>query len=180
MKSIHVSFSDSKYMSSIIRNFDIEAPHDDRRRVGVMRERNEENKHWGYSTNLMLYDDPWKIKKLLTKSDLGNLSRLLLPKKSIEDLVLPVLSVESKREAKTEKGTKITIWDVDTQSMHYLVFKFWVSSRSYVFIDNWTKEFVNRRSLQINDEIGFHWNSYKNQFDFSVLARASSARDQTP
>ncbi|KHN43616.1 B3 domain-containing protein [Glycine soja] len=64
--------------------------------------------------------------------------------------------------------------------MHYLVFKFWVSSRSYVFIDNWTKEFVNRRSLQINDEIGFHWNSYKNQFDFSVLARASSARDQTP
>ena len=153
---------------------------DGRMRTNVMREREEEDNHWDYSTKLMLYDDPWKIKKLLTKSDLGNLSRLLLPKKSIEDLVLPVLSVESKREAKTEEGTKITIWDVDTQSMHYLVFKFWVSSRSYVFIDNWTKEFVNRRSLQINDEIGFHWNSYKNQFDFSVLARASSARDQTP
>ena len=111
MKSIHVSFSDSKYMSSIIRNFDIEAPHDDRRRVGVMRESEEEGNHWGYSTKLMLYDDPWKIKKLLTKSDLGNLSRLLLPKELIEDLVLPVLSVESKREAKTEEGTKITIWD---------------------------------------------------------------------
>nr|KYP40269.1 B3 domain-containing protein At2g33720 family [Cajanus cajan] len=71
-----------------------------------------------------------------------------------------------------EKGTKISIWDVDTQSMHYLVFKFWSSSRSYVFIDNWTKDFVLRRGLKIGDEIGFHWDPYKNRFDFSILVRA--------
>ncbi|KAH1197233.1 hypothetical protein GmHk_18G051065 [Glycine max] len=94
------------------------------------------------------------IKKLLTKSDLGNLSRLLLPKKSIEDLVLPVLSVESQREAKTEGNQN-----------YYLGCGYPIHALS---------------CLQINDEIGFHWNSYKNQFDFSVLARASSARDQTP
>lgn len=145
---------------------------DGRMRTNVMREREEEDNHWDYSTKLMLYDDPWKIKKLLTKSDLGNLSRLLLPKELIEDLVLPVLSVESQREAKTQKGTKITIWDVDTQSMHYLVFKFWASSRSYVFIDNWNKDFVNRRNLHIKDEIGLHWDLYKNRFNFSVLVRA--------
>ncbi|WJX88431.1 gibberellin 2beta-dioxygenase [Trifolium repens] len=46
---------------------------------------------WGYSTNLMLYDDPWKIKKVLEHSDVNRLSRLLLDKKLVEDLVLPVL-----------------------------------------------------------------------------------------
>ncbi|TKY47010.1 B3 domain-containing protein [Spatholobus suberectus] len=159
-------------MPSTKRKSCIEAPDDERKRARIMKKKKQEERCWGYSTDLMLYDDPWKIKKELTKSDLGNLSRLLLPKELIEDLVLPVLSLESQREAKNEKGTKIMIWDVDTQSMHHLVFKFWASSKSYVFIDNWTKDFVNRRSLKIGDEIGFHWDAYNNRFDFSVLVRA--------
>ncbi|XP_057432304.1 putative B3 domain-containing protein At1g78640 [Lotus japonicus] len=126
-----------------------------------------ERQHWGYSIELMLCDDPWNIKKKLTESDLGYLSRLLINKDLTENLVLPVLTPEQ-RVALYQNGTKILIWDMDTQSLHYLVFKFWVSSRSYVFIDNWTKNFVKRRGLKKGDEIKLHWNPYKKCFNFSV------------
>ncbi|XP_061342568.1 B3 domain-containing protein At2g33720-like [Gastrolobium bilobum] len=118
---------------------------------------------WGYSLDLMLYDDPWKIKKVLNGSDLGNMSRLLLPKDFAENLVVPVL------DGDVERGVQVEIWDVDTASIHSLIFKKRVSSRSYVFIGNWVKDFVSRRGLKKGDEIGLHWDPYKNRFNFSVL-----------
>ncbi|CAL0331079.1 unnamed protein product [Lupinus luteus] len=108
---------------------------------------------WGYSLDLMLYDDPWKIKKVLQKSDLGNMSRLLLSKDLAENLVLPMLDDDARRDAKTERGTKVSIWDVDTNSMHSLLFKRWGSSKSYVFIDKWVQDFVKRRHLKEGDEV---------------------------
>ncbi|KAG4996701.1 hypothetical protein JHK85_028140 [Glycine max] len=65
-----------------------------------------------------------------------------------------------------DSGVSVQIWDVDTNSMHSLVFKRWVPSRSYVFIGNWIKDFVARRGLRKGDEIGFQWNPFKNSFDF--------------
>ncbi|XP_061351878.1 B3 domain-containing protein At2g33720-like [Gastrolobium bilobum] len=118
---------------------------------------------WGYSLDLMLYDDPWKIKKVLNGSDLGNMRRLLLPKDFAENLVVPVL------DGDVERGVQVEIWDVNTTSIHSLIFKKWVSSRSYVFIGNWVKDFVSRRGLKKGDEIGLHWDPYKNRFNFSVL-----------
>ncbi|XP_061344179.1 B3 domain-containing protein At2g33720-like [Gastrolobium bilobum] len=118
---------------------------------------------WGYSLDLMLYDDPWKIKKVLNGSDLGNMRRLLLPKDFAENLVVPVL------DGDVERGVQVEIWDVDTASIHSLIFKKWVSSRSYVFIGNWVKDFVSRRDLKKRDEIGLHWDPYKNRFNFSIL-----------
>ncbi|XP_061344183.1 putative B3 domain-containing protein At1g78640 [Gastrolobium bilobum] len=118
---------------------------------------------WGYSLDLMLYDDPWKIKKVLNDSDIANMSRLLLPKDFAENLVVPVL------DGDVERGVQVEIWDVDTASIHSLIFKKWVSSRSYVFIGNWVKDFVSRRGLKKGDEIGLHWDVYKNLFNFSVL-----------
>ncbi|XP_061344173.1 B3 domain-containing protein At2g33720-like [Gastrolobium bilobum] len=118
---------------------------------------------WGYSLDLMLYDDPWKIKKVLNGSDLGNMSRLLLPKDFAENLVVPVL------DGDVERGVQVEIWDVDTASFHSLIFKKWVSSRSYVFVGNWVKDFVSRRGLKKGDEIGLHWDPYKNRFNFSIL-----------
>ncbi|KAJ7979690.1 B3 domain-containing protein [Quillaja saponaria] len=126
----------------------------------------------GVSTTLKLYEDPWKIKKILNQSDLGSLSRLLLANDLVEKYVLPVLGVEEASKTETIKGTKIRIWDSDTGSNHELVFKRWNSSKSYVFIENWTKEFVKRRELKKGDEIGFYWDSYNCKFNFSVLKRA--------
>ncbi|KAI6706210.1 hypothetical protein NL676_009172 [Syzygium grande] len=45
----------------------------------VPRHKEEEKRYEGISTELVLYEDPWKIKKKLKPSDLGHLSRLLLP-----------------------------------------------------------------------------------------------------
>ncbi|KAE9598854.1 putative transcription factor B3-Domain family [Lupinus albus] len=140
---------------------------------GINRGRNNEAEErvWGYSMELKLYDDPWKIKKVMTESDLGHLSRFLLPKEMAEDLVLSVLSLRAQREAMTERGTTIMIWDIDTSSMHSLVFKKWLSSRSYVFLDKWNQSFVKRRNLQKGDEIGLHWDPSRDCFNFSVLRR---------
>ena len=151
--------------SSTGRKACYEAPTNGRK--GTHAKKQEETKEG----TLMLYDDHWKIKKVLRDSDLGNLSRLLLAKDLAESFVMPVLSDAAKVEA-NGKGTQLVIWDVDTSSMHYLTFKLWISSRSYIFGGNWTRDFVKRRGLKKGDEIGFHWDPLKNCFDFSVLRRA--------
>lgn len=127
------------------------------------------NRWWGYSTNLMLYDDPWKIKMVLQESDLDEWkSMLLLPKDMTEELVLPVLGFG----ADPDRGTLVRIYDVDTNTMHVLVLKTWFSSGgNYAFIGNWVQDFVIRRELNRGDEIGLHWDPYKRHFNFSVLYR---------
>jgi len=47
---------------------------------------NEVDKRWGLSTELILLDDPWKIKKELKESDVGNMDKLLLGRKFAEKL----------------------------------------------------------------------------------------------
>ncbi|XP_027336989.1 putative B3 domain-containing protein At1g78640 [Abrus precatorius] len=110
-------------------------------------------------------DDPWKIKKVLKESDLGNMSRLMLGKDLAEKFVLPVLG----DAAEIEKGVSVKIWDVDTYTMHSLVFKKWVSSRCYIFMGKWVQDFVKRRGLKKGDELGFYWDPYNSHFNFSVL-----------
>ncbi|KAJ1432385.1 DNA-binding barrel domain superfamily [Sesbania bispinosa] len=126
--------------------------HDDEAHIGSTKKAcsNEVDRRWGYSTELMLYDDPWKIKKILKESYLGNMSRLLLGRDLAQELVLPVLGADTD----LDNGTQVSIWDVDTNSMHSLLFKRWVSSRSYVFIGSWVQDFVIRRALKKGDEIG--------------------------
>ncbi|XP_058760141.1 uncharacterized protein LOC131633443 [Vicia villosa] len=115
-------------------------------------------------------DDPWKIKKVLTVSDLGNNSRLLLKKELAMNWVVPFVN-----KARAEKeGVKVLVFDVDTQDLHYLVFKIWPSNGSHVFIDTWIKDFVARRNLKAGDEIGLKWDENGKKFDFSVLRRGSS------
>ncbi|GAY41095.1 hypothetical protein CUMW_056800 [Citrus unshiu] len=114
--------------------------------IGLMkhyRPGEEEHKsRIGVSTKLNLFTYPWKINKILTSSDLRHLTRL------------------------------VSVWDCDTNSMHCLVFKKWATSKSYVLINHWTKDFVRRRELAAGDEIGMCWDSFYSRFNFSVLKRA--------
>ncbi|MED6194101.1 hypothetical protein PIB30_025348 [Stylosanthes scabra] len=128
----------------------------------------------GVSTTLKLYDDPWKIKKTLTDSDLGILSRLLLAADLVKKQILPMLGGDQARAAETEEGTPVRVWDMDTRSMHQLVLKRWSSSKSYVLIGKWNQDFVRRRELKKGDEIGFHWDPYNCAFNFCVLTRATA------
>ncbi|KAI4347893.1 hypothetical protein L6164_008669 [Bauhinia variegata] len=123
--------------------------------------------------DLNLNDDLWKIKKVLTGSDVGNLCRLLLATDLVEKLMLPYLGVEAQRDAENlEKGIKIGFWDVNTKSMHDLILKHWISSKSYVLIGGWNTGFVKRRCLKKGHEIGLRFDTYKHCFDFCILKRA--------
>ncbi|MCI16858.1 B3 domain-containing protein, partial [Trifolium medium] len=48
-------------------------------------------RNWAFSTALVLYDDPWRIKKVLTQSDLGNNCNILIKRELAKDLIVPVL-----------------------------------------------------------------------------------------
>jgi hypothetical protein len=113
----------------------------------------------------MLYDDPWKIKKVLKESDVDSSSRLLLDKKSVEVLMLTVLD---NKGANIDEGIPVEIWDINTNSTHFLTLKRWKSG-SYVLVDGWIPNFVTRKGLKKGDEIGLHWDQYNQRFDFSVL-----------
>jgi hypothetical protein len=58
---------------------------------------------------------------VLEHSDVNRLSRLLLDKKLVEDLVLPVLGAND--AANLVKGIQVKIWDIETNSMHFLKLK---------------------------------------------------------
>jgi len=106
-----------------------------------------------------------KIKKVLTQTDLGHNSRLLLNKDLANDFVVPVLGAKAARD----KGVYVKVWDIDTNSLHSLVFKIRPSNQSPVFKETWIRDFVLRRGLKKGDEIGMHWDPYEQRFDFSVL-----------
>ncbi|XP_010541756.1 PREDICTED: B3 domain-containing protein At2g33720-like [Tarenaya hassleriana] len=138
----------------------------------LMRDPSEKESAQGLSTQLSLFLDPWKIKKHLTKSDIGSQCRLLLPTKSAMVHILPYLTAHE--AALLEQGGEISVkvLDLDIEQTHRLVLKRWVT-RSYVFIGNWYKEFVRRRNLREGDEIGAFWDPYSSRLIFCILARAN-------
>ncbi|TXG69192.1 hypothetical protein EZV62_004127 [Acer yangbiense] len=122
------------------------------------------------STELELFCDPWKIKKILTKSDLGDLSRLLMRTSCVETHVLPFMGVdEVKQVVHSKDGLRVGVWDYDTHSLHQMEFKKWPSSKSYVLTLNWNKDFVKRRNLKEKDQIALFWDSHASRFWFHVL-----------
>jgi hypothetical protein len=112
---------------------------------------------------------PWKIKKWMTESDLGSLSRLLVQTNLVKNHILPFFGTNSLGEIESGKGTRVRVWDQDSQTEHELVFKKWSSSNSYVFIGKWYKDFVKRRELKLGDLIGLYWDSCNSRFNFCVI-----------
>uniref|UniRef100_A0A2N9ITB6 TF-B3 domain-containing protein n=1 Tax=Fagus sylvatica TaxID=28930 RepID=A0A2N9ITB6_FAGSY len=100
----------------------------------------------GVSLELKLGIDPWVIKKRIKTSDIGDLSRLLLPADLVKKHILPLWNAE--RIEKIKDGVGVGVWDCDTKSEHQLLFKQWASNGSYVLIGKWTVEFVKRRGLE--------------------------------
>ncbi|CAJ2673838.1 unnamed protein product [Trifolium pratense] len=113
-------------------------------------------------------DYQWEIKKVLEESDCGRLRRLWLNKDLANDFVIPVL-MGGAEAAKQKQGVEVQVWDVDTKSLHSLVFKIWTSAQCHVFIKKWFDDFVLRRKLKKGDVIGLHWDQANQRFNFSVL-----------
>ncbi|XP_057986563.1 B3 domain-containing protein At2g33720-like [Hevea brasiliensis] len=122
-------------------------------------------------STIQMLSDPWKIKKKLTGSDLGNLCRLLVASLSVRNHILPLLSGETVEQIEKD-GAPVPIWDCDTNTEQHMVLKHWRSSNSYVFIKGWMIQFVKRRNLVEGDLIGIYWDPSNSRFNFSVLQRA--------
>ncbi|KAK2454009.1 B3 domain-containing protein [Trifolium repens] len=123
-------------------------------------------RNWGFSTGLVLYDDTWRIKKVLTQTDLGSNCNILIKRELAKDLIVPVLGG---RRVCENNDVHVRVWDIDTNSLHSLVFTIRPSNNSHVFKDTWVKDFVIRRNLKIGDEIGMLWDQYNQRFVFSVI-----------
>ncbi|KAI9108218.1 hypothetical protein K1719_020701 [Acacia pycnantha] len=71
----------------------------------------------------MLYDNPWKVKKVLTNYDTSNMNRLTLSAEDVIKMMLPVLGENAEMNVQTADGVKLWFWDVDTESSHQLLLK---------------------------------------------------------
>ncbi|KAK7355253.1 hypothetical protein VNO80_14504 [Phaseolus coccineus] len=85
-------------------------------------------------------EDPWKIKIVLEEFDLT--LRLLIPPLMARNFMLPMLNAT---DYEIQRGFDVEIWDLDTQTSHYLFFI--KKSHAYMFMDNWMNDFVFRRGL---------------------------------
>ncbi|CAI0417308.1 unnamed protein product [Linum tenue] len=121
----------------------------------------------------------WTIRKVLTKSDTNDCSRLLIANDLARQHVFPYLTAEAAERVesggcKAEGAADVVVWDVDTGSEHRLQFRRWNSTRGYVFNNEWTGGFVRRRELKEGDEVGLCFDGRRGRFVFSVLKRAAN------
>lgn len=114
----------------------------------------------------------WRIKKVLTSSDIGNLSRLLVTSEDVHSSVLPHWDEERVKNLLKGEALKVRVWDFDTKTEHGLVLKRWSSNGSFVFNNSWIKCFVKRRGLKLGDQIGLFWDQGSSRFNFSLLKHA--------
>ncbi|PPS03768.1 hypothetical protein GOBAR_AA16904 [Gossypium barbadense] len=139
-----------------------------RQTMGKLTNGNKRNKV-EIPTEVRHHDDPWCIKKKLYTSDLGNMSRLILPSELVESRILSHWNTD--QLAQIEEGLPVLIWDCDTRTEHEMKFKRWKNGAN-VLIKNWITQFVKRRELKQGDEIGICWDIANSRFKFSVLNRA--------
>ncbi|XP_039169450.1 putative B3 domain-containing protein At1g78640 [Eucalyptus grandis] len=132
----------------------------------------EEERCGDVSTELVLRYDPYKIKKTLKKSDLGHLSRLLIPRAGVAAYVLPCMDEERASRVKSSEGAEVVVWDEDTLRAPTGVCLLGIV-RVLRPEGCWMKEFVQRRGLAEGNEIGICWDPIASKFDFSLLHKAN-------
>ncbi|KAK1386316.1 B3 domain-containing protein [Heracleum sosnowskyi] len=139
-------------------------------------EEEAEEKLHGVCSKLKLYDDPWKIKKVLQESDVGTSCRLMISKRLVMQHIVEVWGRagrdENVRGLNAEHGVSVKVWDCDRKKEYVLTMKTHPSTGCSVFLTNWSRQFVSERGLKKGDEIGLFWCNYSDRFFFSVLARA--------
>ncbi|KAG7559203.1 DNA-binding pseudobarrel domain superfamily [Arabidopsis thaliana x Arabidopsis arenosa] len=140
----------------------------------LSNEEKAEEEWYGVSTELTLFQDPWIIKKELTNSDLGQLSRLLLHTGPIEDHIIKYLNKDDKNNIQEGLGITVDVYDHDTDSTFELILKRWTTLNSYVLNGGWRMYFIRRRGLRKGDKIGLFWDRFALRLHFRVLSRAPS------
>ncbi|CAN8241369.1 unnamed protein product [Cochlearia groenlandica] len=115
------------------------------------------------------------ITKVLTASDVGFQSRLMLEKSDFERHILSHLPENDKRRIQVGGGVSVNMYDHDTDTKHVLVMKRMVNTtRCYVINGGWLKHIVRRRALEKGDKIGLTWNKDISRLHFCVISRRNS------
>ncbi|XP_042494240.1 B3 domain-containing protein At2g33720-like [Macadamia integrifolia] len=123
---------------------------------------------------IMVPNDGWTIKKVLTGSDVGHLSRLLLGKHVVEKFIFPYWDQTIAQAVEHSRFRhEVNVIDIDTMGEHKLFFFRWACKGSYILQGNWSSQFVNRRKLKNDDMIGMFWDISSSSLVFSVLSRSS-------
>ncbi|KAK4441385.1 hypothetical protein Salat_0473400 [Sesamum alatum] len=68
-------------------------------------------------------------------------------------------------------GSRVCCLGRDKRSEHVLVLKKWNSTGSFVLKKNWMSDFVRRRELEENDEIGLRWDDRNSRLEFTLLLK---------
>ncbi|KAL2455714.1 Uncharacterized protein Adt_07503 [Abeliophyllum distichum] len=114
--------------------------------------------------------DHWRIKKVLKRSDVDGSSRLLIGRRQVLTHITPFFTNNPSEFCQDKEGIRVTVFDVDTLTEHMLTLKKW-KTNSFVLLNNWKKNFVSRRQLEENDEVGLRWDVNASRLEFAVLER---------
>ncbi|CAN6236661.1 unnamed protein product [Urochloa humidicola] len=104
------------------------------------------------------------LRKDLTNSDVGNIGRIVLPKKDAEPN-LPILE--------DKDGLILEMDDFELPAVWKFKYRYWPNNKSRMYILETTGEFVKRHGLQAKDIIVI----YKNKKSGRYVARAVKAED---
>lgn len=89
------------------------------------------------STKLKLWDDPWKIRKILTESDCNQLCRLLVGKELVQQHIIDVWNLVGKSDRPAiadRKGIPVKVLDYDREKEYDLTLKRLTSSDCCVWL----------------------------------------------
>ncbi|KAL2515934.1 B3 domain-containing protein [Forsythia ovata] len=114
--------------------------------------------------------DHWRIKKVLKRSDVDDSSRLLIGRKLVLTHITPFFTNNPSEFCQNKEEIRVTIFYVNTLIEHMLTLKKWATN-SFVLLNNWKNNFVNRRKLKENDEVGLRWDVNTSRLEFTVLER---------
>ncbi|KAL2554993.1 B3 domain-containing protein [Forsythia ovata] len=114
--------------------------------------------------------DHWRIKKVLKISDVDSSSRLLIGRKQVFTHIIHFFTNNPSEFCQNIEGIRVTVFDVDTLTEHMLTLKKW-KTNSFVLLNNWTKNFVSRRQLKVNDKVGLRWDVNASRLEFTVLEK---------
>ncbi|KAL2502647.1 uncharacterized protein Fot_36495 [Forsythia ovata] len=117
-------------------------------------------------------EDPnhWTIRKFLTESDINGSSRLLIGRNKVLRHIAPFFTDNPSEFCQNNERIYAIVYDVDTHTGHTLTLAKW-KTNSFVLINNWSQQFVKRRLLMVNDEVGLRWDAYNARLEFTVLRR---------
>ncbi|KAL2515847.1 uncharacterized protein Fot_29818 [Forsythia ovata] len=114
--------------------------------------------------------DHRRIKKVLKKSDIDGSSRLLIGRNRVLTHITPFFTNKSSEFCQNKEGIRVTVFYVNTLTEHMLTLKKWTTN-SFLLLNNWKRNFVKRRQLKENDEVGLRLDVNTSRLEFTVLER---------